>query len=196
MSDIPTKTGIYAILNETTGKIYIGSAINLKRRKDRHFSDLVGGCHHNQYLQRAFSKYDSSVFSFHVIEIVEDLELLIPREQFYMDETRSYEERNGYNLSPTAGSNLGIHPSQETRQKLSVALQGRKLSDEHRRKISATLSGRKLSKERCRKISEGLLGKKRSLFSDEHCLNISKAQKYRWKQYYVERDKLQLTFLL
>ena len=41
MLDIPQKAGIYTILNEITRKVYIGSAINLLRRKDEHFYNAI-----------------------------------------------------------------------------------------------------------------------------------------------------------
>lgn len=176
MSDVPTIAGVYAILNEVTGKLYIGSAINLKRRKDRHFSDLVGGYHHNRYLQRAFNKYGLDVFSFHVIEIVEDHELLIPREQFYMNEAESYKRGNGYNLSPTASSMLGTHHSDEARQRISAGNLGKKISDQTRAKISVARRKAKLGKK----------------LSSEHCRKISEGNSRWWKQYYAKRDQLQL----
>lgn len=179
MSDIPTKAGIYAILNETTGKIYIGSSINLRQRKNQHFRDLVKCRHPNEYLQQSFNKYSLDVFSFHVLEIVADKELLIPREQFYIDEAKSYKRANGYNLNPTAGSALGFHHSNQSRQKMSEARSGKTIgeqnpfwgkhhSDKTKAKISATKSGRKLSDEHRQKLSAAFQGEKNPMWGKHH----------------------------
>ena len=39
--------GIYKIINVINNKFYVGSAVDLKRRRTRHFSELRTGKHNN-----------------------------------------------------------------------------------------------------------------------------------------------------
>lgn len=46
-------SGIYKITNTKTGKIYIGSAVDLRRRLYAHLKSLRRNSHDNTYLQNA-----------------------------------------------------------------------------------------------------------------------------------------------
>ena len=72
-------SGIYQIHSILTGRVYIGSAVNLKRRKQRHLLDLKDNKHDNPYLQRHYNKYGIDL-QFSVIERCSK-EKLIEREQ-------------------------------------------------------------------------------------------------------------------
>lgn len=45
------KSGIYRIINVINNKFYIGSAINLRKRRNTHFEQLNNNKHHSIYLQ-------------------------------------------------------------------------------------------------------------------------------------------------
>lgn len=60
-------TGVYKIA--TPNNFYIGSASNIKSRKNRHLFDLRKGVHHNLHLQRAFNKYGEEKLVFTIILI-------------------------------------------------------------------------------------------------------------------------------
>jgi len=165
------KSGIYKIVNSIDGKIYVGSAVHLSRRFNNHKSDLNLNKHDNQYLQNAWNKYWSVSFKFEVLEYCEK-EKLIEREQYWID-TLNCVRPNGYNLNPTAGSNLGMVWSNEFKAKVSKALKGRKLTEEHKAKKFKYEVGHKPTKETCLKISNALKGKK---FSGEHRANLSIAR--------------------
>lgn len=47
-------SGIYKIVNTHTTEIYVGSAINFKKRWGWHIKDLKAGKHRNSYLQNAW----------------------------------------------------------------------------------------------------------------------------------------------
>ena len=49
------KSGIYALHNNKSGKVYIGQTKDLSRREKDHFRELRKGTHHNKYLQRAYN---------------------------------------------------------------------------------------------------------------------------------------------
>ena len=121
--------GIYQIRNLLNGKIYVGSSVNLNTRRIRHFRDLRGGFHFNSHLQRAFNKYGPDAFVFEVIEYCESSKL-IEREQFWIDYKKT--SHTLYNSSPTAGNQLGIKRTDETKKKMSAAQKGHKTSDEAR----------------------------------------------------------------
>ncbi|HKV59521.1 MAG TPA: GIY-YIG nuclease family protein, partial [Ktedonobacteraceae bacterium] len=183
--DLPAAPGIYAIINRVNQHVYVGSAKSLLHRKQHHFRDLKAGNHKNPHLQRAFNSYGSDAFLFVVLEPVEHVENLLVREQHYID-TLNPE----YNIARTAGSNLGVSPSLETRakmraarlanehmpeqmEKLNADRRGKHLSPEHRAKITANQIGKKLLPEHRAKISAAHLGKKKT---PEHSANIRAAK--------------------
>ena len=122
MESIPKKSGIYQIRNLVNDKVYVGSAVNLHRRKREHFTRLENNKHPNIKLQRAYNKYGSNNFIFEVIEIVDNKEFILSREQYYIDHLNVVNE--GYNINPTAGSNLGMQWSDEVKAKISNTLKG------------------------------------------------------------------------
>lgn len=108
MGSIPRTSGIYQILCVSTGKVYIGSAVNLRQRWSDHRKTLRGNRHSNIHLQRAWDKYGEDAFEFSILESVMFVEHLIEREQAWID-ARSPE----FNIAPNAGSQLGIKYSPE-----------------------------------------------------------------------------------
>jgi len=62
-----SKVYIYHIICIPTGKGYIGSTVNLHKRKSGHFEQLRKNKHYNQYLQNAFNKYGEENFTFEII---------------------------------------------------------------------------------------------------------------------------------
>lgn len=118
-------SGIYKITNLINGKIYIGSSVNLKRRKTIHLSNLKNKKHGNRYLQNSFDKYGEDNFIFEILEPVEDKNNLIVREQYWIDTLNACNKNIGYNLAPTAGSLLGVKRSQESKIKISQAKIGK-----------------------------------------------------------------------
>ena len=87
--------GIYKITCLPTGKIYIGSAVNLLKRKQNHFEALANGVHKNIHLQNAYKKYGKSSFVFEVLEMVENKNNLLAREQFWINETKCTNRKVG-----------------------------------------------------------------------------------------------------
>ena len=114
--DAPFTSGIYTIVNLVNQHMYIGSAVNLRRRKNEHFKDLEAGKHNNAHLQSAYVLYGPSAFQFHILEYVHNAEDLLSKEQHYID-TFNPE----YNIARIAGSTLGLIYSDEAKAKLSAA---------------------------------------------------------------------------
>jgi group I intron endonuclease len=160
-------SGIYKITNSANDNFYIGSAVDLKRRRARHFSELRHGKHNNQHLQAAWDLYGEQAFVFTILEYVAPGEALYEAEDKWM--AGHVGAKYCYNigmaaiapmlgkcgeLSPTWGyrhtaaakakiaeASKGRICTKETRAKRSAAFKGRTVSEEQKAQISRTLSG-------------------------------------------------------
>jgi group I intron endonuclease len=159
VEDIEMKSGIYQIKNLTNNKIYIGSSVDIKARWAGHRSDLKNKKHHSKHLQRSWELHGSNAFEFMILEVVKDSELLLEREQHYLDTLRPYEREVGYNNCREAGRPTGYKHSEETRRKMSETKKGHKHSEETKRKIGISQKGKHISDET--KIKQSISAKKR-----------------------------------
>ena len=141
-------SGIYKILNLRNGHQYVGSSVNLAKRKSRHCTALARGTHPNPYLQSAWNKYGADAFDFRVIGYCAE-ERVVALEQEVMDHLKPE-----YNLSPMAGSSLGVKHSAQTRRKNSEVHKGRHHTAEARKNMSEAQKGRRHSAETRRKMTE------------------------------------------
>jgi group I intron endonuclease len=159
--------GIYKIINVVNNKFYVGSAVDFKRRKARHFSELRNGRHNNRHLQAAWGKYGEQAFVFVVVEqLATDADLLaaenvwlkehVGKDYCYnigVDATAPMLGKSG-ELSPTWGykhtpeaiaiitsASTGRTHTPEDIDKIRAHFIGKPRSAEVRAKISATLSG-------------------------------------------------------
>lgn len=159
--------GIYKIINIINNKFYIGSAVDLKRRKARHFSELRNNKHNNRHLQAAWTKYGEQSFVFVVVELVDIADDLLAAENRWLKEHvgKDYCYNIGVDatapmlgVSGEASPTWGYKHTQKAIESIRAASIGRKQSDEViqrkiiniigkpkpaavRAKISATLSG-------------------------------------------------------
>lgn len=140
--------GIYAIVNTTNGRRYIGSSIDIRKRYADHRQALRAGKHHNGHLQHAWAKYGEARFALLVLEIVTNPKDLCRVEQRYLDSGM-----NLYNSAVFADrpSMLGKKHSAETKAKIgaanSVALKGNKIPPEVTAKRVAKVLGQRRSEE-------------------------------------------------
>lgn len=88
--------GVYKIVNNTNGKLYVGSSNNIRNRWNQHRRDLNDSVHGNPYLQSAWNKYGANNFSFEIIEECAP-EVQFEREQFYLNLLNPF-DHNGYNI--------------------------------------------------------------------------------------------------
>lgn len=171
---LPIFTGLYQIENIANGKRYIGSAVHLNARWNRHKHDLRKGAHHSKKLQRAWDKYGESSFVFTILCTCLK-ENLRQYEQILLDGFDVC--LNGYNIETFAGSSLGRRHSPEVRKKLSeIAKRRPPISEETRARLSAAQRGRKQSPESIAKTRAALLGAPKSAETRE---KLSKALKGR-----------------
>lgn len=195
------KSGIYKITNTVNGKIYVGSSKDISKRISKHKWQLVRKVHENTKLLRSWEKYGEECFEFSILEYVEDLSILLVREQHYITtlDTCSL----GFNICPTAGSHVGRICSEETKRKIGMAHLGSKRSEASRSKMSLSATGKVPSAEAREKISKFHKGRKRSqetrrkisesrkgiVFSEETRRKMSESAKRR-----CERDDKTNTF--
>ena len=186
-------SGIYIIRNKINNKIYVGSAVNLQNRFWIHISRLRADKHVNKHLQASFNKNGEESFTFNLLEIVEDREQLISREQHFIDILQPH-----YNMCKQAGRPPAIEWTDEMRIKHKETMRNRVLSTEskqrmidaltrgrityfakpkeerleHGRKIGDALRGRKLSKEHIEKCRLARLG---TILTEDHKQAIREA---------------------
>jgi len=137
---ISKTSGIYAWTSLSGGQ-YIGSAVNLRRRKKDHGTSLRQGTHKNIKLQRAWNKYGEEGFEFSVLLICEKKDLLF-FEQRAVDILKPK-----YNICLIAGSKLGVPTSEETKRKQALAMAGRKPPKSTRDAVSRSNKERVVSFE-------------------------------------------------
>lgn len=181
-------SGIYNIYCTSTGKNYIGSAVNLYQRYIDHTKTLRISKHGNARLQNAWNKYGEDTFIFFVLEKVEDKINLISREQFYLDLYQSYDSKKGFNICTNARSSLGTKRSPETRKIQSDLKKGKSphnkgisMGEAQKIKISDSkkgtipwMKGRTHTEASKMKMS---LSHKGKVFSEETRLKLSESRK-------------------
>lgn len=116
---ITKNTGIYQIKSIKTERVYIGSAINIKTRWNRHRRDLLKNAHHSSFLQRHYNKYGINDLIFSIVEFCKKEDLLL-KEQIYLN-SLSCE----FNTCKVAGSCYGIKKSEEFKRKISTITSGK-----------------------------------------------------------------------
>jgi group I intron endonuclease len=92
-----SNSGIYIIKNTIDERVYVGSAVDLKKRKWSHLGQLKRKNHHCAHLQNFANKHGIDTLYFEVLEYVEDKDNLIEREQFYLSNIQ-----NKFNSAPFA----------------------------------------------------------------------------------------------
>lgn len=104
-------TGIYKITNQINGKVYIGQAIDIQKRWERHKSvyNKPNSHEYDYHIYRGFRTYGLDNFKFEVIEECTESELN-EREIYWISYYNSY--RDGYN--ETEGGNYARHPMKIT----------------------------------------------------------------------------------
>jgi group I intron endonuclease len=136
-------TGIYKITHLSSGRVYIGSAKDIKSRWDAHRSSFPIKGRGNPYLSNAWVKYGENDFEFEVIETVSNKGDLLEREQYWIDKYNAANREFGFNIAPKAGSNLGVKMPTDTVEKLAKINKGKKRTEETRRKMSDAAIGNK-----------------------------------------------------
>lgn len=175
------RSGIYQIQSKCKPeRIYIGSAVNIRKRWNLHLKNLRKNKHHSKKLQRHYDKYREVDLCFSIL-LGCNKEDLIKTEQYFLDSYRPY-----FNNRLVAESNLGLKHSEESKQKMRHIK-----SEETRKKLSETHKGHHHSEETKRKISEARRGKsswnKGKHHSEETKRKISEARKNKYSSEETKR---------
>jgi group I intron endonuclease len=166
-------TGVYSIRNVVNGKVYVGSAAKaISSRWKFHRRNLRRGTHFNRHLQAAWNHYGSQAFAFEVIIYCKP-DRCIHWEQYYIDKMRAYPD--GYNLSPTAGSTLGVRYTAEAKEKLRDLATGRPMPEHVRLKLQQVAKRHKSRIHRAR-IAAARVGHHHTLESREKVSDARRGQ--------------------
>lgn len=96
-------SGIYKIYCDGNDRSYIGSSVNVRKRKNSHLCELRNNKHPNDYLQNSFNRYGEDSFTFSLIlECKPELLLIKEEEQIKIYDTY----KDGFNLIETPTKNL------------------------------------------------------------------------------------------
>lgn len=155
-------SGIYKITCLSTGKIYIGSSVNIHDRWSAHKHNLRNNKHVNKHLQKAWIKYGEDNFKFEIIENIKP-NLFVERENCWIDKTHARDRKYGFNIiEPEIPPMLGRSHTIASKLKMSKAHKGKILTDEHRKNLGLSHLGSKRTKETRLKMSAASKGKKHS----------------------------------
>jgi group I intron endonuclease len=183
--------GIYKIINVVNNKFYVGSAVDLKRRKARHFSELRNNRHSNGKLQNAWLKYGEEAFVFAVVESLPDDADLLAAENVWLKEHVGKDYCYNIGVDATApmlgvkgkaSPTWGYKHSPENLKRIGVASKARVQSEEEKTKRRATMRGKPQSAEVRAKISATLMGEGNFWFGKkrpDHGAKVSKAVEVR-----------------
>jgi len=116
--------GIYKITNLINSKFYIGSSINLTRRKAEHKYRRKLNIIHNSAIRSAVLKYGEENFIFEILEIIDCKSKLQELEQYYIDLLNPQ-----YNIRKFVESNREIKCSEAQLRHLQTVNLGRKYKE-------------------------------------------------------------------
>lgn len=102
-------SGIYVIRNSINDKVYVGSAMQFRKRFNVHTSNLRKNIHHSPLLQNFVDKYGIDKLSFNIMLVCDyDKEVIYRHEQNFIDLLEACNREKGFNISTTAqGGNGG-----------------------------------------------------------------------------------------
>ena len=147
--------GIYKITNKVNGKVYIGQSWDIETRIKNHRSHT-----HNEHLLNAMKKYGTNSFTFETIITFKDgpftQNYLNKFEKYFVQQYDALNEEKGYNIKE--GGQFGPI-AEETKQKISKTLTGKKQSEETKKKRSISNTGKKRTPEFCKMLSEMMIGR-------------------------------------
>ncbi len=190
----PIESGIYVLVQASTGRVYVGRSNNLRirLRAHRYFANSATrlGRYECSYMYRAL-RADQGDWYAYILEREVPAEVIAEREAHWINVFSATTHGLGFNLAAPApcvptdpelrrrisAAQLGRVQSEVTREKISVARRGKPLSEAHRKAISAgqlgTHRSAPVSAETRAKISAAQKGRPRGPLTEQHRARIS-----------------------
>lgn len=143
------QSGIYAIRNQISDKIYYGSTVDIFKRFHKHRSELRAGTHRNCHLQRSFNKHPERAFIFYFLESCPK-EKLNERESDYI---RHAPRDRLYNIVTAKFGRPTDSFTEETKRKISIASRKYWADPANRLKASLSHTGKRNTPEQIAKTT-------------------------------------------
>ncbi len=133
-------SGLYYIHNTHNDKYYFGSSVNIKGRLSAHRGSLRRDVHENPRLQNDWNIYGEDSFVFCILYETPNV---LPMEQYLLDVVFSEHQTEIYNIASNVYAGfLGKKHLRSTKEKISKAHVGKKLSEETKQKLSVVKKGK------------------------------------------------------
>jgi group I intron endonuclease len=159
--------GIYKIINVVNNKFYVGSTVNMSRRRARHFSELRNNRHNNKYLQAAWNKYGEKAFIFVIVNELDKGADILAAENVWLKEHVGKDYCYNLGTDATAphlglcgelSNSWGYKHTEEAKARISKASKERVQTEEEKAKRRKSMQGHIVSKDTKDKISATLSG--------------------------------------
>lgn len=179
----------YVITHVKSGKMYVGSSHNVTWRIERHKSLLKAGIHSNKELQTAYDNDPELSFKMHLtfdreeaFDLEQDiLDHYLPQGVLFNKQAIARQSEGGTNPTEETRekisvANKGLERSLETRDRIRQAKLGVSRSEEMREFLRQRQTGKVLSEETRRKMSESRQGMMMPPRSETHVENLRQAR--------------------
>jgi len=182
---------VYVIKNLVNGKVYVGSSIKVRKRRNTHWTSLSLGKHPNAHLQAAWDLYGEQAFEFSMIEqCAEDIRL--QREQFWIDTYGASDPKKGYNISHSVRS-LMPAPLRSALSKLKSApalIEGRK-SPKRRANIVKTWNDPGVRAAQSKRVKQRYADGYVQPFTDETKAKLREHNLLQWEDAEIKAKRLE-----
>lgn len=118
---------IYGIRNKTTGRIYVGKTVNVRKRFVRHKTLLKNNKHWNCCLQRSYNRHGSAVFEYVILEECQENALAECEQKWINDNKPNLYNEDLYVIDKNGSNNgfAGKRHSFQSKMKMSEAKLGK-----------------------------------------------------------------------
>ena len=147
--------GVYVLTHPSTDTLYVGSTLNMYRRRNAHLSYLCNNEHPNHGLQEKFNSEPRLELTFLPMPDATIEQLRLCEKEVIEEHLKSGKVLN-IQPDPTGPVMAGLSPSVETRKKLSEAMTGRFVSDETRMLHRNALLGKEHTEDTKENISSSM----------------------------------------
>lgn len=107
-------SGAYMISCIASGKVYVGSSGDIRKRMEVHIRTLRAGRHVNSELQADFDLHGENKFSFSVLDVVKNKRDRLQRERELIEHHKSH--GNTYNVTTILDASIEVAPGLTIRE--------------------------------------------------------------------------------